>query len=131
MKFNPEEIRLCKQVAEKHRRKIGYGDWFYSEHLKEVLLQSPFINIVRDLEIVDRDKNSIPLWTISNCFDFLGERGLWIIGVQQDEDEWSVGFAETDDLGMRTIESTHKWTDGNTPLEACLKAVLAVLEEAK
>jgi hypothetical protein len=32
-------------------------------------------------------------------------------------------------MGMRTIDETAKWVEGTTPLEACLKAVLAVLEE--
>ena len=128
-KWTKEEISLCKQVAEKYRKDIEYGSWYIEPKTqKGVLLwdyeDTPYF-------IGDQCSDTVPLWTISDCLDFLAERGLWIIGFQQDENEWSVGFAETDELGMRAIEETQKWEDGNTPLEACLKAVLAVLEEKK
>ncbi|NVM21404.1 MAG: hypothetical protein HWN68_06455 [Desulfobacterales bacterium] len=129
MEFTKKEISLCKQVAERHGKEIDYGDWYWDEGLKKAVVQSVKLAHLQDDPYFI--KNCFPLWSISDCLEFLRERGLWIIGLQQDEDEFSFGFAATDDLGMRIIEETATWADGETPLEACLKAVLAVLEVKK
>lgn len=129
MEFTKEEISLCKQVAEKYRKYIEYGSWFLNAWGKVSCACGYSYPVNRPVRRENENPKWIALWTISDCLEFLAERGLWIIGFQQDEDEWSVGFAETDELGMRALEETQKWTDGETPLEACLKAVLAVLEE--
>ena len=126
IKFTKEEISLCKQVAEKHRKKIEYGDWYYSKHLKEALLQSPFINVVRDREIINRDKNVFFLWTISDCLEFLqGKVGIWY------ELKGYKKGPPYDFLMDFTFKAYDIEIKCETPLEACLKAVLAVLEEGK
>ena len=143
MKPTKEEISLCKQVAEKYRKDLKIGMYVWQELSKVVQMICGLDEEERNIYLVVPETGNkkvvywnnleggwlTPLWTISDCLEFLAERGFWIIGLQQDEDEFSFGYAETDDLGMRTIEETHKWTEGNTPLEACLKAVLVVLEE--
>lgn len=128
MDFTREEIKLCKQVAGKHRKPIEYGDWYYSKHLKEVLLQSPFINVVRDREIINRDKNIIPLWTISDCLEFLEEK----------ERSYRLENSNTHAYGKYYfacfMPSNHPdrrhgiYKYGKSVLEACLKAVLEILE---
>jgi len=112
IKFNKEEISLCKQVAERYRKKVGWGDWGLVDdqiHLYDV------ITIGKDTV----EKGIIPLWTISDCLEFLQEKvgviELWRHG--RNLNKWLYRL------------NNHRWNDGKTPLEACLRAVLAVLEE--
>jgi len=125
-KLTKTEIDSCKQVAEKYIKEVKYGEWYLLND-KPILCAYANRGFHKSLEA----KNKIvPLWTISDCLEFLRERGLRLLGLQQtDDDEYSCGFCETDDLGMRLNEATATWRDGETPLDACLKAVLAVREE--
>lgn len=124
MKFTKEETSLCKQVAERHKKTIEYGDWYFIKEHKPAV---PMLWTRGDDCGYD---DAIPILTISDCLEFLAERGLYLLGLNQsDECEFSCGFCETDDLGMRPSVENATWVDGETPLEACLKAVLAVLEE--
>ena len=122
MKFTKEEISLCKQVAQMWRKPIKYGDWFLNKGGVYAKIW-PYGHNCKRIDV-------IPLWTISDCLEFLRDRALYLLGLNQsDECEFVCGFCEVDDMGMRIIDETAKWVEGTTPLEACLKAVLAVLEE--
>ena len=117
MKFTEEEISLCKQIAEKYKRRIEYGSWY--------------INYDGDTRLKDfhgmgyRDEESTPLWTISDCLEFLKER------------EWRRQIIDKDGTGTAIKVYYDRGLqppiikNGKTLLEACLKAVLAVLEEGK
>jgi hypothetical protein len=111
MKFNKEEISLCKQIAEKHRKEIKYGDWFLNE--------GGFAKVWPYRHNCERT-DVIPLWTISDCLEFLQKKEDVIeLVVTGKHLRWFCRW------GNRKMRS------GKTPLEACLKAVLAVLEEGK
>ena len=120
--FTKEEISLCKQVAEKHRKEVEARQYFYNNYLKKIQWSGE--------KSLPKLSWAIPLWTISDCLEFLRER------------EWrSYSFAFNENGEIRELSIVHipfKFkvehqiiVKGKTLLEACLKAVLAVLEEAK
>ncbi len=115
MKFTKEEISLCKQIAEKHRKRIVFGIWFHDLEDPEHL---PFLwcNLTDEL----KRKSAVPLWTISDCLEFLREKDSYIHFEYYGNKFEITAF-------VKDIDSTIKGK-GETPLEACLKAVLAVLE---
>ena len=120
MKFTKEEISLCEQVAEKYRKEIKYGDWYYFKEKVHLIWAKPE-PIMDDI--------CIPLWTISDCLEFLGEKGRDTIVIEI-EPGWDVKcFAEKREVNKGYEHRVEG--GGKTPLEACLKAVLAVLEEGK
>ena len=116
MKFTDKEICLCKQIAEKHRRRIELGDWFITTKMGDI----PFL-----FQYGTKPDNDdfIPLWTISDCLEFLEEKGWnpydmsWIC-----EANMRIVYIKP---GEDSKEFKFK---ADTLLEACLKAVLAVLE---
>ncbi|TES91643.1 MAG: hypothetical protein E3J87_07370 [Candidatus Cloacimonadota bacterium] len=121
MKFTKEEISLCKQVAEKWRKKIEYGDWFID--FNEVKLKTFSGKGYRE-------EDWLPLWTISDCLEFLEQKGFNHIFsfICYKDGEWTF-TAESSVVGnpFKKIRGEK----AKTPLEACLRAVLAVLEEGK
>jgi len=133
IKFTKEEISLCKKVAKKHRKEIKYGDWYISidSRMYLWLSSSPFNkDFVNTCEPQNQADKIIPLWTISDCLEFLRERNWCLYKLI----EWLGGekfqcsiINSSDNLGGRNCFDRL----GKTPLEACLKAVLAVLEEGK
>ena len=121
-----EEINLFKQIAKKYRKGIDYGDWYWHEVDEDVFLHStkekyPYVADAERAYI-------IPLWTISDCLEFLEEKTT----------DWSLD-KDIDREGRQTGKFSFWWMPspkykdnyrlGKTKLEACLKAVLAVLEE--
>ncbi len=134
MKLTKEEISLCKQVVEKYKKEIGKGDWVYYHGFRylvedawilEDMCPLPEAKLVGHANIVEQSE-CIPLWTISDCLEFLREKcqdHVLLIHDKEDEVEWF--------LWMDEYEKTQQMGKGKTPLEACLKAVLAVLEEGK
>jgi len=75
----------------------------------------------------------LPLWTISDCLEFLREKD-WYISMLYEHLGKEGGYDL--DIGKlikntRSPEGTFEHVIAKTPLEACLKAVLAVLEEGK
>jgi len=121
IKFTKEEVNLCKQVAKKHRKRIDDGDWYLRYDYDE-----PDVY----LEGMDDDKavaKSIPLWAISDCLEFLREQEWHIVALTDDAvfDEIFHYHCEITDYKF----DKHHSSSGKTPLEAYLKAVLAVLEE--
>ena len=116
MKFTKEEVSLCKQVAEKKRKPFKWGDWYYFKKKVHLIWSKP--------EPI-MDDSCIPLWTISDCLEFLRERGIRFAFYHDEIDKYYV------DCGY---DNKRQWSDivaYKTPLEACLKAVLAVVEEKK
>ena len=121
IKFTKEEISLCKQVVEKYRKIIKCGEWILRNGKLVLNLdgklawsddgkQDVIITITRKVE-------TIPLWTISDCLEFLQEKeDLIELVVTGKHLRWFCRW------GNRKMRSS------KTPLEACLKAVLAMLE---
>jgi len=120
MKFTKEEISLCKQVAEKHRKLIEHGDWYFNERMGMTNFWFHFAPY--------QGKIFIPLWTISDCLEFLRDKGWNDIAIEirpyYDDIKCFAERGEVDKGCERGVTG-----EGKTALEACLKAVLAVLEE--
>ena len=130
-KFTKEEISLCKQVAEKHRKEVEYGDWFImpsDPHLFPTILEASPTHKLWKSEI---NKKAIPLWTISDCLEFLKKKKI-DCELFELSSERKEGFVRV--TLWKTYANDRKYwfnKNGKTPLEACLKAVLAVFEEKK
>ena len=131
MEFTKEEISLCKQIVEKHRKKIGEGDWYVSDGSDyRTGWSNPMLNTndyepvkVRLIGIGDEtNRNDVPLWTIPDCLEFLRTKGFSCFHVDFDGDEVTLAVDNLRDGISASFLA-------KTPLEACLKAVLAVLEE--
>ena len=116
MKFTIEEISLCKQVAERYKREVEYGIWFIWGD------EAPTIASGN----MKQRKDLIPLWTISDCLEFLREKGWLVRDLIEYEGEFGTTF-----LHQSVSEEKFINGDGKTPLEAFLKSVLAVLEEGE
>ena len=126
MKFTKEEISLCKQVAEKHRKDIEHGDWMIIEGDPH---EVPALYIGQDFPVTKR--TMLPLWTISDCLEFLREKGGFIVNAHDDiGDSFSIEIETANGhwKGTRWLKTRKKFI-GKGLLEVCLKAVLAVLEE--
>lgn len=111
--MNKTEIKLCQDIAKHWRKEINEGDWFYIVNQGHALVAMD--------ESIQKSKsdNCIPLLTLEDCLKFLNEK----IGTIE---LWRTG---------RTLKwycrHSGKWWKGKTPLEACLRAVLAILKEEK
>ena len=139
MKFTKDEIVLCKKITEKHRKEIEYGDWikcgdeqfiFVSEYKGLIVVYSEggydlSHRILRD-EI-------IPLWQISDCLEFLRENNYILrLPYQSNILKRGMEFSECLVDGKEKKEVFINGSDFmEKPLEALLKAVLAILEEGK
>ena len=135
IKFTKEEIDLCKQVAEKYRKLIEEGDW-YLPYIDDI---EPELYIAG---ITDKKANvvGIPLWTISDCLEFFESKGWDVLGITWQEVATRIlvihhasDFGKGDYAVVMQNKSKRmgRIIKGNTRLSACLKAILAVLEEAK
>jgi len=122
MNFTKEEISLCKQVAEKYRKEIKYGDWTLNEG--GFVKVWPYRHNCKRIEL-------ITLWTISDCLEFLRERNLeFTLNYFNHVRFWQIQLWNKS--STQAIYSDYgKENKNKTPLEACLKAVLAVLGEGK
>ena len=116
MEFTDEEINLCKQVVERHEKPIEHGDWFIDMEIGS----KPFLTLSREVPI----DNLIPLWTISDCLEFFEKK------------EWGLpDMSWKCEVNKKVIHIRPKGKSkeirfkAETLLGACLKAVLAVLEE--
>lgn len=113
-KFTASEIALCKKIAEYEKREIVYGDWFL---LNNKLTLCAYSN---DGWRKRMEENIIPLWTLSDCLAWLSQKEGVI-------EVWRTGIT----LKWICRLKNHKWRRGKTPLEACLKAILQILEGGK
>jgi len=122
IEFTKEEISLCKQIAEKHRKEIKYGSWYLTKGKIRNNADSRWT-------ANGYSQTCIPLWTISDCLEFLEGKGygkiLSFIHFQKDK---CVFTAEN---FIRRTPYKKVRGEGETRLAACLKAVVAVLGEAK
>ncbi len=124
MKFTNEEINLSKKVAGRHIKEVKYGEWYL---LNDKPILCAYANKGFHKYLEEKDA-IIPIWTISDCLEFLRERAIYLESLcQTDECEYMFAICERDDLGL--VKGATRLFEGETPLEACLKAVLAVLEE--
>jgi len=117
-KFTNEEISLCKQVVEKHKKKTVRGDWYV--HVGDEKNMA-ILHIGREFLSF---KSLIPLWTTSDCLEFLMDKGYFRIDIVFLEGRYVLWLVHEN-------EDKRYEPDGDTILEACLKAVLAVLEDKK
>jgi len=122
MKFTKEEKSLCKQVAEKHKKEVKYGDWIlYGNNKPRLITEQPKEIQEACYSLMDA---FIPLWTISDCLEFLREKGY---RVKTDDTGYKVNPFHVNCYRHKTKIAF--FTCAMTRLEACLKAVLAVFEE--
>ena len=125
IKFTKKEISLCKQVAERYKKEVKYGDWILYGNNKPWLITEQLKEIQEACYFL-MDAFT-PLWTISDCLEFLYER-YEEVGVESLlPDYWEASVY----LHRKIKDAEVIDAKGKTPLEACLKAVLAVLEEKK
>ena len=127
MKFTKEEISLCKQVAEKHRKDIKYGDWYWSNSHNK-----PLIAIAGGFKANEQKHFGVfKIWTISDCLEFMKSKSFY--GSISNVGSYYETYYKKMIIGENDEDKSIKVYSGivKTPLEACLKAVLAVLEESK
>ena len=133
MTITEEEISLCKQVAEKHRKEIKYGDWYLTittspldkDDKEESICLNAEKREINSIEETKKDRvfynEYIPLWTISDCLEFLEGKGF----------DLDFDFTLFVSGNWRFIALAHEDKEvrgeGRTRLASCLKAVLAVV----
>lgn len=121
--FTKEEISLCKQVAEGYEFPIRMGAFVYDKKRKRIR-----INPYKDGICITYHKSEITLPTISDCLEFLRGEG-YLVRLVEYERYSGVKTITCYCHGHKTKGAFSK--QGNKDEEACLKAVLAVLEEKK
>ena len=139
-----KEKNLCEQIAKKYRKKIDIGDWLLRDKelglVQDRKIDSVFnewliIHLIASEEVLESgcvrqdDSDIIPLWTIFDCLEFLRKKGYRCAGGSENKDgTWWFSFTNTD----KSIAGGFYYQGvGKTPLEACLKPVLAVVKENK
>ena len=135
-KWSKEEVSLCKQVAEKHRKDVSKGDWWHrnkGNYPTEIVLvqRSGSADLFNDINKHARlHSHGFPLWTISDCLEFLREKDYRLcLGTEERTSQiWTFSFVN---MNKHLNDNFYITGNGKTPLTACLKAVLAVLEETK
>ena len=140
MKFTKEEISLCKQIAKRYRKEIEFGSSVYQKDkiyiVNRIRIRKTWTSYyliskdVDEIAMVDNEKyrakweflieKFTPLWTISDCLS-------WLDKIK----DITLRICSHPDFNQTTVEYDDSEYYGTTPLEACLKAVLAVLEEKK
>ncbi len=133
-KFTSTEIDLCKKIAEKERMQINKGDWIIEIDRADIPLlvidiQLEYLTLSLGYEsthrVLSKRKEVVPLWQEHDCLEWLREKGY---RVMTDED-----LTESDPFKAKCYGHGGKrayYRYGKTPLEALLRAVLAVMEEA-
>lgn len=133
--FTPTEIDLCKKIAEKKAcvYLLGEGDYFiYEDPDRKSGWSNPTLN-VNDYEPEYGYGKNVPLWQEHDCLEFLREKYVWLKTVT------SNGFIGEEGCPRLVIKpfgrveclpkhGSKKLYVGKTPLEALLRAVLAVME---
>ena len=135
MKFTKEEISLCKQVAENYRKKIKRGDWIIDDKGEVCLIENidkdntMMAGYGKNIRYFSLDYSEIiPLWTISDCLEFLREKGWTNYQFNSNKE------GKTELHVIQTpfeFKSNQEIIETGTFLESLLKAILAVLEEEK
>lgn len=118
---------LMKRLAEtKDGLNVNLGTPYRAkgnEYLKKKISETEkAIELIEKIVVTSR--------TISDCLEFLRERGFYLEGLRQvDECEYELCISEMDDMGV--VRHSEKKYEGKTPLEVCTKAISAILEENK
>lgn len=118
MRFNKEEIALCKKIAEKYRKVIEYGDWYFTKGKARNEADSDYLV-----------QPYFPLWQISDCLEFLKEKKWRLLDLVNDMfigKKYSYHIRILDE----NYEKAHIFSK-ETVLEALLKAVLIIVEKEK
>jgi len=123
--FTDKEIELCRKIAKKERKIIRHGDYYWFTELTS-------INRLRLMNIasakIEGAKEMLPIWQEHDCIEFLIRKGYGKI----------LNFINYEKKGQWTftaenfiLETPYNKTrgEGETPLEALLSAVLAMMEE--
>ena len=145
IEFNKEEISLCKQIAEKHRKDLKIGMYVWRDFCKTVQLiyrldeedKEIFTVILKRRKLNHLYWNNLeggwltPLWTISDCLEFLRERDIDLTLNYFTHVSWWQIQLWNESSTQAFYSDFNKENKNKTPLEACLKAVLVVLEEGK
>ena len=143
MNFTKEEVSLCKQIAKKHRKNIVEGDWLLKDEeiglVQDIKIDSVFnewliILLIESEEVLgsgcvrQNDPDVTPFWTISDCLEFLREKGF-----RYNLEDYRINPKDLVSIFISGGKNSacRLTRAGKTPLEACLKAVLVVLEEGK
>jgi len=130
MKFTKEEISLCRQVAEKHRKEIKEGNWISTDEGIE-LIGSPYFYLEGEKKELHKSVSGFlrgkylgkwfPLWVISDCLEWLNQANSFKTQLYNTKWNW---YCKT---RRYEIGAKEYFAKGKTPLEACLKVILAVL----
>lgn len=131
MQFTTEEIKLCKSIAEKHRKEIKEGDYlsFIDKIWLVYHITGPWITVISKgakHEIstnLDDKKDWFPLWQISDCLEYLFNNGYVRMDIVLMDRRFVLYLMHGGE------EERYYEPDGDTILEACLKAILRDLEE--
>ena len=124
IEFTKKEISLCKQIAEKYRKEIEYADWYWSTSYNEPLLATD-----GGFKVKEQEHHGVfKIWTIPDCLKFLRKEGF-MVRLMEYENHSGIRRIECNCYGHKTKGAFS--TQGDKDEVACLKAVLAVLEEGK
>jgi len=123
MKFTKEEINLCKQVAERHREEINEGDWYHEPTDNSIRLCKDNLSFLQEA-VSQRKFGVTPLWTISDCLEFLNQRDAHCVLLG-----WTGKTKRSKRYCHVYIANNIHEGEGYTYLETLLIPVLAVLGE--
>lgn len=119
MELNGTEVDLINQIAKKYRKEIKHGDWY--EFKGTLFLWHTKGNNV----YLKKSLDCIPVWTVSDCLKFVKNNNYYYSIYDQ------VGGGTVIDIFI-LVEGSRQMQDqlhGGTLLEACLLAVLVILQD--
>lgn len=111
------------------REKIGTLEKLYkvSDWMGKGRIYGEIAELKQAISMLE-EKGVVNPRTLSDCLEFLRERGFYLEGLcQTDECEYECCISEMDDMGM--VRHSKRRFEGETPLEVCTKAVLAVSKD--
>jgi len=124
IKIIKEEINLCKQVGKGIQQRVGREIGLFMKTPKVRQVGQGQLSINQDTSLNMAMAKISPSGLYPTAWSFLREKGY---RVSTDEDFVGDEPFEVRCYGHKSKVAFRKY--GKTPLEACLKAVLAVLEE--
>ena len=141
MKFTPEEIKVCKELSRLGvRKKRVCGDWVYVEYPPRYANPPQTTGQAALYERLQHStvpfKIKFNLWQIHDCLEWLKGKGIriWGLHTQYDEDVKPTGkfvfWCNFNDEVSLTSEY-NGMEDALTPLEALLKAMIAIAKDNK
>lgn len=133
MKFTTEEVALCKKIAEKYRKDLKIGMYVYQKFDKSIRQiyslnkeeKEIYTVILKTGRLDSLYWNNLeggwlaPLWQISDCLEFYEDNEATV--------ERAYQLGGIFHVSVISWKGTFKG-EGNSLREACLKAVLVILE---